>query len=349
MAAVIPNKKTEEEKMASSGTAVDVHDLVKMYKGRTRALDGVNLKVEAGRVFALLGPNGAGKTTLIRILTTQLQPTAGAARVFGLDVSHEGDKVRRLISYVPQEMSVWTDVSGYENLLIYAKIFGLPAEERKKAINEVLEDMGLNSVAHNLVNTYSGGMVRRLEVACAMLIKPKIMFLDEPTIGLDPSARKIVWEKLGFFKKEHGVTIFFTTHYMDEADLYSDEIAIINNGKIVTAGSPEELKRSVGGEVLLFSLQNGVPDDQVLQQIRQTAGAKDVIVSNSELNVLVNDAETALPHVMELLRGKKVAVRKISITKPTLDDVFLKYVGTRLEVSGRIGDVARVREMIRRG
>jgi ABC-2 type transport system ATP-binding protein len=175
--------------------AVEVDDLVKVYDGKVRALDGVNLKVKPGVAFALLGPNGAGKTTLIRILTTQLKPTSGEAHVFGLNVARDASKVRKLISYVPQEMSVWTDLTGYENLLIYAKIFGVPRLEREKVINEVLEAMDLTHVKDDLVRTYSGGMIRRLEIACAMLIKPRIMFLDEPTIGLDPAARKIVWEK----------------------------------------------------------------------------------------------------------------------------------------------------------
>jgi ABC-2 type transport system ATP-binding protein len=329
--------------------AVDVKNLVKIYKGETRALDGVDLKVEAGKVFALLGPNGAGKTTLIRILTTQLQPTSGEAYVFGLNVTSEGAKVRRLISYVPQEMSVWTDVSGYENLLVYAKIFGVPSQARKKTINESLESMGLDKVADNLVSTYSGGMVRRLEIACAMLIKPKIMFLDEPTIGLDPSAKKVVWERLTLFKKDYGVTVFFNTHYMDEADLYSDEIAIIDRGKIVKLGTAEELKHSLGGEVLLFSLDGNGVSEEFVQKVKKLSFVKEVIVSNSELSVLVEDAEIALPYVMDVLKSANVSTSKISITKPTLDDVFLKYAGSRLEASGRITEVTSVRRMIKRG
>ena len=329
--------------------AVDVKGLVKVYNGKTRALDGVDLKVEAGKVFALLGPNGAGKTTLIRILTTQLRPNAGVAYVFGLDVARDGGKIRRLISYVPQEMSVWTDISGYENLLVYAKIFAIPSNERRKTIDEALGSMGLAEVADNLVKTYSGGMVRRLEIACAMLIKPKIMFLDEPTIGLDPSAKKVVWEKLTSFKKEYGVTVFFNTHYMDEADLYSDEIAIINRGRIVTLGTVEELKRSLGGEVILFSLENGGVKEGLVQKLKSSGFAKDVMVSNSELSVLVDEAETALPHLIEVLRDAGLSAGKISITKPTLDDVFLKYAGTRLETSGRMSEVTHVRDMIRRG
>lgn len=266
-----------------------------------------------------------------------------------MNVTSEGSKIRRLISYVPQEMSVWTDVSGYENLLVYAKIFGIPTAERKKTIDEALKSMGLDEVADNLVNTYSGGMIRRLEIACAMLIKPKIMFLDEPTIGLDPSAKKVVWEKLTSFKKEYGVTVFFNTHYMDEADLYSDEIAIIDRGKIVTLGTAEELKRSLGGEMLLFSIESNAVDECLLQQVKKLDLVKDARINNSELSVLSEDAETALPHIIEALRKNQILIGRISVAKPTLDDVFLKYAGTRLEASGRISDVTNVRYRIKRG
>jgi ABC-2 type transport system ATP-binding protein len=212
-----------------------------------------------------------------------------------------------------------------------------------------MESMGLDQVSNNLVSTYSGGMIRRLEIACAMLIKPKIMFLDEPTIGLDPSAKKVVWERLTLFKKEYGVTVFFNTHYMDEADLYSDEIAIIDRGKIVKLDTAVELKRSLGGEMLLFNLGNGGISENVLSKVKKLESVKEVIVSNSELSVSVDDAETALPRVMDVLKSEGVSTGKISINKPTLDDVFLKYAGSRLEASGRIGEVTSVRRMIKRG
>jgi ABC-2 type transport system ATP-binding protein len=329
--------------------AVQVNGLVKVYDGKVRALDGVDLNVNPGETFALLGPNGAGKTTLIRILTTQLKPTAGEAYIFGLNVVHEGSKVRKLISYVPQEMSVWTDISGYENLLIYAKIFGVEYSERERIIGEVLENMGLTHVKNNLVKTYSGGMIRRLEIACAMLIKPQIMFLDEPTIGLDPAARKVVWEKLNVFKKEYGVTIFFNTHYMDEADLYADDIAIINQGKIVARGTSKELKHSLGGEIIAFTIEKEAAlKDKLVPEIRKLNFVKDVFEDGS-LSVFVDDAEVALPYIMSALESRGVSIRKVSITKPTLDDVFLKYVGTRLEEKGRISDVTHMRNMIKKG
>ncbi|MEM2939234.1 MAG: ATP-binding cassette domain-containing protein [Candidatus Bathyarchaeia archaeon] len=329
--------------------AVSVASLTKVYNGSVRALDGVNLKVESGKIFALLGPNGAGKTTLIRILTTQIKPTSGEAYVFGLNVVREGAKVRQLISYVPQEMSVWTDISGYENLLIYAKIYGIPPHMRDKIIWDALENMGLSEFANNLVRTYSGGMIRRLECACALLTKPKILFLDEPTIGLDPSARKAVWERLTAFKKEYNATIFFNTHYMDEADSYSDEIAIINRGKIVAHGTAEVLKHSLKGEIISLEVEKGLSQGAV-EIIKKLISVRDLIINEQEINVIVQDAELALPKIMDILTSSGVLIRKASITKPTLDDVFLKYAGVRLEPSsGRISEVRQIRSMIRRG
>lgn len=308
--------------------AIEVKQLVKIYAGRVRALDGVDFTVNAGDIFALLGPNGSGKTTLMRILTTQFKPTSGEAHIFGFDVVKNDSEVRKSISYVPQETSVWTDISGFENLLIYAKIYGLPTNQRKNIIWDALEGMGLDSIANNLVKTYSGGMIRRLEIACAMIIRPKLMFLDEPTIGLDPSARKIVWEKLTSFRKEYGTTIFFSTHYMDEADHYSDEIAIMDKGKMVKFGTASELKHSIRREVIQFNLRNYVVDEIVLKTIRSMDFVSDVSVHDSELKVVVGDAETALPDIMEILRTEGITIEKISTSRPTLDDVFLEYAGS---------------------
>lgn len=222
----------------------------------------------------------------MRILTTQFKPTSGEASIFGFDVVRRDSEIRKIISYVPQETSVWTDISGYENLLIYAKIYGLPSSDRKKIIRDALEGMGMDTVANNLVKTYSGGMIRRLEMACAMLIRPKILFLDEPTLGLDPTARKAVWEKLISFKKEYDTTVFFNTHYMDEADLYSDEIAIINRGKMVKFGTADELKHSIRRDVVQFSLNNHIVDESVLKSIRDLDFVNDLIMNGSELSVV---------------------------------------------------------------
>jgi ABC-2 type transport system ATP-binding protein len=270
----------------------------------------------------------------MRILTTQFKPTSGEAYIFGFDVVKNDSEVRKSIGYVPQETSVWTDITGFENLLIYAKIYGIPSNHRKNIIWDALVSMGLDAIANNLVKTYSGGMIRRLEIACAMIIKPKLMFLDEPTIGLDPSARKIVWEKLTSFRKDYGTTIFFNTHYMDEADLYSDEIAIMDKGKMVKFGTASELKHSIRRDVIQFNLSNHGVDEIVLKKIRNMDFVSDVAIHNSELKVVVEDAETALPDIMEILRTDGITVAKISTTRPTLDDVFLKYAGTMHLPSG---------------
>ncbi len=308
--------------------AIEVKQLTKVYNGDVKALDGVDFSVNAGDVFAMLGPNGSGKTTLMRILTTQFKPTSGEAYIFGLDVAKNDAQVRKIISYVPQEVSVWNDITGFENLLIYAKVYGLPSKNRKQIIWDALDSMGLNEVANNLVKTYSGGMIRRLEIACAMMIRPKLLFLDEPTLGLDPSARKAVWENMTSFKKECGTTVFFNTHYMDEADLYSDKIAIINRGKMVKFGTASELKHSLRREVIRFSLRNHGVDEGVLKKIGSSGFVNDVFIHNSRLDVVVEDAETALPDVIELLRTEGISATKISMSRPTLDDVFLEYAGS---------------------
>jgi ABC-2 type transport system ATP-binding protein len=285
----------------------------------------------------------------MRILTTQLKPTEGSARIFGLDVDREDAEVRRLIGYVPQEMSVWTDISGYENLLIYAKLYGLPASKRKEIVEDALRKMGLSAVKNSLLKVYSGGMIRRLEIACALLVKPKILLIDEPTIGLDPSARKVVWSELTSFKREYGVTVFFNTHYMDEADLYSDGIAIINNGKIVKVSTAEELKRSVGKDVISLVIDSDRLGGDCLKKLEHMQLVDDVIQKDLELRVVTRDAEIILPDVIETLRVGHVPIHKISMTRPTLDDVFLKYAGLRLDQNGRIGEARQVRSMIRRG
>ncbi len=328
--------------------AIDIENLIKTYPGGFKALDGVNLQVEAGKVFALLGPNGAGKTTLMRILTTQFKPTLGSARVFGLDVSRDGAKVRRLIGYVPQEMSVWTDISGYENLLIYSKLYGIPSVDRKQVIDEALRKMGLTAVKDSLLKTYSGGMIRRLEIACALLIKPKILLVDEPTIGLDPSARKVVWSELTSFKREYGVTVFFNTHYMDEADLYSDGIAIISNGRIVKVSTADELKRSVGKDIISLVFNGDQLSGACLEKMRHIPLVDEVVQADSELRITTRDAETILPSVMDILRFEHVPVQKVSMARPTLDDVFLKYAGLKLNGGGRISEARQVRGIIKR-
>ncbi|QGA55302.1 ATP-binding cassette domain-containing protein [Sulfolobus sp. E5-1-F] len=327
--------------------AVYVKDLVKTYNGKVKALNGINLEVEWGTAFALLGPNGAGKTTLIRILTTQIPPSGGSAYVGGYNVTEDANAVRKIIGYVPQEISVWTDLTAYDNLLIYSKIYGIPSSERKEKIEYILDRLGLYEVRNDLVKTFSGGMIRRLEIACALLTMPKILFLDEPTIGLDPVARKTVWEELRKFKEEHEMTIFFTTHYMDEADIYSDKIALIDKGKVVKIGTSEELKRSIGNVIVSFEVEDA--NSEVLNKIKYISNVEDVIVKNNQVTVIVKDVDTALPTLIDFIRNNGVKYKRIEIREITLDDVFIKYVGSSIDVRGRSSEVRQVRSRIRSG
>jgi ABC-2 type transport system ATP-binding protein len=211
----------------------------------------LTISIEEGEIFGLVGPNGAGKTTVIKMLTTLLPRTSGSASIDGHSITHEAAKVRRVIGYVPQFLSADGALTGYENLLIMAKLYDIPRQERKQRINDVLDFMGLGDFSGKLVRTYSGGMIRRLEIAQAMLHKPKLLFLDEPTVGLDPVARRAVWEHIKQLRADSGTTIFLTTHYMDEADLLCARLAIMHLGKVAAIGSPTELKSSVGDDATL--------------------------------------------------------------------------------------------------
>lgn len=215
--------------------------------GKLTAVDGVDLTLQEGEIFGLLGPNGAGKTTLIKMLTTLLPPSAGTAHVAGYDVARHPGEVRRLIGYVPQLLSADGSLTGYENLLIFAKLFDLPRRQREERIHRLLTMMGLEEAADKMVKTYSGGMIRRLEIAQSVLHEPRVLFLDEPTVGLDPIARKSVWEHIEKLRAEFSTTILLTTHYMEEADGLCQRIAILHQGQVAAIGSPGELKSGING------------------------------------------------------------------------------------------------------
>ena len=228
-------------------TIIETKNLTRCF-GDLTAVDAVNITVETGEVFGLLGPNGAGKSTIIKMLTTLLPPTSGTAEVAGCDIVHKPGAVRRVIGYVPQLLSADGTLTGYENLLIFAKLYDIPRGEREGRIRDALAFMGISDAAETVVRKYSGGMIRRLEIAQSMLHRPRVLFLDEPTVGLDPSARRTVWDHLMQLREEYGTTIFLTTHMMEEADSLCQRIAIMHRGKIAVIGTPDELKASLKQE-----------------------------------------------------------------------------------------------------
>ena len=288
-------------------------------------MDAISFDVKEGEIFGLLGPNGAGKTTTIKVVTTLAKPTAGSVFVFGVDVTRFPERVRQMLGFVPQAISVDGDLTGYENLLIFAKLFFVDRDERKKRISEALEYFGLAERGDDLVKHYSGGMMRRLEIAQALVNRPKLLFLDEPSIGLDPYSRMQVIKQIKDLNRNFGTTIFVTTHDMMEADELCDRLAIMDRGKIAISGSPIELKKTVGGDVLTVSTTGALPDS-----IPKELGSV-VSADQGTLKILTEDGEKAIPRVTDFLEERGVTVESVSLSRPTLDDVFMKYAKSGLQ------------------
>jgi ABC-2 type transport system ATP-binding protein len=298
--------------------------------GTIEAVKGIDLDVRRGEIFGFLGPNGAGKSTTINILCTLLRPTAGDATVAGYDVISHPDDVRGAIGLVFQDPSLDAQLTARENLQFHAFIYGVPAAERRERIAEVLDMVELTDRADSIVMTFSGGMKRRLEIARGMLHTPEVLFLDEPTIGLDPQTRRHIWAYLRRLRDERGVTLFMTTHYMDEAE-ECDRIAIIDGGQIVALGTPSELKAMVGGDVVTL----GTTDNATAAtEIRQAFGIEPVI-DNGTLRVEVPDGAEFIPRVV---RETSVQVTSVSARRPSLDDVFLKLTGHAIREEAAAGN-----------
>ncbi|MCD0484152.1 ATP-binding cassette domain-containing protein [Streptacidiphilus sp. ASG 303] len=303
-----------------AGPAVDVHGLAKRY-GEVVAVAGVDFSVAQGEVFALLGPNGAGKSTTIKMLCTLARPTSGRATVAGYDVLSAAREVRRRIGLVFQEQTLDDQLTAEENLRFHAVLYGVPHDRVEPRIARVLDLVALSDRRRHLVSTYSGGMARRLEIARGMLHTPRILFLDEPTLGLDPQTRALMWDDVLRLREEEGVTIFLTTHYMDEAE-YADRIAIIDHGSIIALGTPSALKASVGADTVTL----GTDDDEAalasLKRVGYTA-----VHTEGGITVFVDDEESA---VGPIVSAAEVPVRTVRARRPTLDDVFLHFTGREI-------------------
>ena len=310
-----------------SSAIVKVENLSKTF-GNLKAVDNISFEVKEGEIFGFLGPNGAGKTTTINILTTLLKPTSGVAKVCGYDIFKQANEVRRNVGVVPQEYTADEDMTGINNILLCADLYGIPRSDSKPHSQELLKLVELQDAANKKVSTYSGGMRRRLELACGLINYPKLLFLDEPTLGLDVQTRTAVWKYIKTLKEEYRMTLFMTTHYLEEADSLCDRIAIIDHGKIVKIGSPEELKESVGGDVIVVIVKELEPD--ISFEIAQIKLVKDVKKNNNAYRIKAELGEEASPQITELIRSKGLHVTKVSLTKPTLDEAYLEFTGRSL-------------------
>jgi len=312
---------------------IETHQLTKVFPGDVRAVDGIDFEVKAGEIFGFLGPNGAGKTTTIKVLNTLIKPTSGTATVAGYDVVKNPAEVRKCIGYVAQDVGVDEYSTGRENLTLYGHFYRLDGRTIRERVKELFELVDLTGFEDKMVSTYSGGMRKRLDLAMGLIHYPKVIFLDEPTVGLDPQTRSHIWDYIRNLVKAMGITIFLTTHYMEEADSLAGRIAIIDLGKIVATGTPDELKQAIGGDVVTLSPRvTGEGERQEsMKRIQSALSGKPFVLgmqaTDGELAVYVNRGESAVPGIMRLLSGEGIDIETISMSRPTLDDVFLKYTG----------------------
>ncbi|MFI6679833.1 ATP-binding cassette domain-containing protein [Kribbella sp. NPDC050470] len=312
--------------------ALEAIDLVKTYPaGRKnpplRALDGLTFSVPEGVVLGLLGPNGAGKSTTVKILTTLSRADSGAARVTGYDVDAEQDQVRRAIGYVPQKSSSDPQATGVENLVLGGRIYGLTRAEAVRRATELLARFGLTEAGGRQVRTYSGGMQRKLDVALGLVHRPQVLFLDEPTTGLDPEARADLWDEVGRLSDQEGLTVLLTTHYLEEADRLADQLAIVDHGKIVASGTPEALKAELRGDSVNVELLAPDSSLSVRALLGELPGVGEIVVEGNTLRLRVDHGATAVPAVLGTLEDKAIPVTAVTVSRPSLDDVYLRYTG----------------------
>jgi len=311
---------------------VEANDLVKIYPPGVRALDGLSLLIKPGEVYGLLGPNGAGKSTAIKVLTTLTRPDSGTASVAGHDVLRHPQEVRRSIGVVTQRSGADPLASGRENLLLQGRLYGLNGAALRRRVAELLDRFGLGDAADRAVRTYSGGMQRRLDVALGLVHRPRMLFLDEPTTGLDPEARSALWQEIGALSAE-GLTILLTTHYLEEADRLADRLAIVDKGRVVVEGTPDELKGELRGDAVHVELRNSLHGGQDEQAVRlavaRVPGVHEVTVDERRLSARADDGAAAVPGVLAALDQAGNPAAAVTVARPSLDDVYLRHAGRR--------------------
>ena len=311
---------------------VEVKDLVKVYDPDVRAVDKISFQVKRGEVFGFLGPNGAGKTTTIKVLTTLIRKTGGAAKVDGIDVDSDPASIRKIIGYAAQEVGIDDDLTGRENLRLQCVLYHVPKERAEKQVAVLLKAIDLEDAADRRAGTYSGGMRKRLDLAMALIPQPKLLFLDEPTTGLDPQNRAAIWEYIQRLNDE-GTTIFLTTQYMEEADRLADRLCIIDRGKIMAEGTPASLKAAIGADVVALSFkENGKGDVRPLaiNALSSVPGIQEIQQVDGGIAVYAKDAPALVPQIVLALNGATVDIAELTLSHPTLDDVFMKHTGHKM-------------------
>ncbi|MFC1865564.1 ATP-binding cassette domain-containing protein [Chloroflexota bacterium] len=308
--------------------AIEVKGLIKEYAGKVVAVNGIDLSIKSNTIYALLGPNGAGKTTTISVLTTLIEPTAGSIKILGLDVLLQATEVRRNIGVTFQEMILDDDLTGRQALNYHGRLYKLASKERQNKVKQLLELSELEEAADRLVKTYSGGMKRRLELVRGLMTEPKILFLDEPTTGLDPQNRSTIWKYIHSLKENSGLTLLLTTHYMEEAEELADRVGIIDHGKIVVEGTPRELIDKMGADSIQIVGKGN--SSQYIKELKRQTWVQTVAGTNSLLQIGTDSGNKRLAEVVSIANKSDFTIEDISIAKPSLGDVFLKYTGRKL-------------------
>jgi ABC-2 type transport system ATP-binding protein len=314
--------------------AIEAEGLVKTYPKRVKALDGLSFAVAPGEVFALLGPNGAGKSTAVKILTTLTTPDEGRATVARIDAIDQPDRVRRAIGVVAQGSGVDVQATGRENLRLQGQLHGMQGAALEGRVEQLLERFGLSDAADRIAKGYSGGMQRRLDIAMALVHDPAVLFLDEPTTGLDPQVRAGMWLQIAGLARDHGTTILLTTHYLEEADELAGRLAIVDRGRVVAEGTPDELKRELRGDAIQVELaaeSNGAVHDA----LGSLGGIREIVVEGRMLRARADDGGRAIPSVLQALEARGVGVASVRVARPSLDDVYLRHAGRTFEEANR--------------
>jgi ABC-2 type transport system ATP-binding protein len=314
--------------------SIEAHRLVKTYKthgrkARVTALDGLDLTVPGGTIFALLGPNGAGKTTTVNILTTLARPDEGTARVEGIDVLAAPGRARKVIGVVAQRSGADPTATGRENLVLQGHLYGLDTRTARRRADELLGHFQLTDAARRFVRTYSGGMRRRLDVALGLMHRPKVLFLDEPTTGLDPESRTAMWQEIGMLAAVNNMTVLLTTHYLEEADRLAHRLAIVDRGRVVAEGEPEQLKGELRGDVIGVELPANADERHVAGALGTIPAIRDVLVAGRSVSARSDDGAAAVPQVLAALAAAGTPAASVTVARPSLDEVYLRYTGRR--------------------